>query len=351
MAKRVTIADVAEKAGVSTGTVSAVLNARPTVRRETRQRVLYAIDHLGYLPSASAQQLGSGGDGATSFPPSVGIVVKQIDSPFYAEVVKGADAELTDRGYVPFICTSGGDSEREGQIIDSLRGREVRGAIVAPVLDEDVDLSRLFLLRRSGFPFVLLEIVPGLKANAVSVDNLAASQEAVQYLIGLGHRRIVHFTGPASARHSRERRMGFEKAFSQSPLQVSDDAVIPVGSVFEDGFEAGLRHFRDADPATRPTAVSCFNDLVALGLIHALTELGLRVPEDVSVVGFDDIPAATQTLWPLTTIHVPQREMGKQAVDIVLDQMDEASSADDPVVVTLDFELAIRKTTAPPAPE
>ena len=346
MPKRVTIADVADKAGVSTGTVSAVLNARPTVRHETRQRVLHAIDHLGYLPSASAQQLGSGGDGAGSFPPTVGIVIKEIDNPFYAEVIKGAGAELTGQGYVPIICTSGGDFEKEGQVIDSLRGHDVRGVIVAPVLDADVDLSHLFLLRRSGFPFVLLETVPGLKANAVSVDNVAALQNAVQYLMELGHRRIVHFVGPAYTRNSLDRRMGFEKAFSQSPLQVSEDAFVSAGSRFEDGHEAGLRHFRGADPATRTTAVACFNDNVALGLISALMELGLRVPEDVSVVGFDDIPAATQTPWPLTTVHVPKLEMGKRAVDIILERLGEPPGAD-PSVITLDFELAIRKTTAP----
>lgn len=107
--------------------------------------------------------------------------------------------------------------------------------IVAPVLDAHADLSHLFLLQRSGFPFVLLETVPGLRTNVVSVDNVMAEQKAVRYLIELGHERVVHFAGPAYTRHSVDRRQGFEKAFSQSALQLSDDAVVPVGSRFEDG--------------------------------------------------------------------------------------------------------------------
>lgn len=346
MPKRVTIADVADEAGVSTGTVSAVLNARPTVRKETRARVLQTIDRLGYLPSASAQRLGSRRNGETSFPPSVGIVVKEIDNPFYAEIVKGASLALDAEGYVPFICTSDGSFRKEGLVIDSLRGRDVRGVIVAPVLDASADLSHLFLLQRSGFPFVLLETVQGLRTNVVSVDNVAAEQEAVRHLIGLGHTRIVHFAGPSYTRHSLDRRLGFETAFSKTAVPLSDDAVVPAGSRFEDGYETGLRYFRDVPAEQRPTAVACFNDLVALGLVRALTELGLRVPDDVSVVGFDDVPAATQTARPLTTVRVPQREMGRRAVQVILDHLD--SPAEDPVAVMLEAELCVRDTTAPP---
>ena len=344
MSKRTTISDVAEKAGVSTGTVSAVLNERPTVRDETRERVLRAIDDLGYQPSASARRLGSrGGDDPS--PPGVGIVIKEIDNPFYAEVVKGASAELISWGYVPFICTSEGDFQREGLAIESLRGRDLSGVIVAPVLDDGADLSHLFLLRRSGFPFVLLETVPGLPTNVVSVDNVAASQQAVSYLIEQGHERIVHFAGPEYTRHSGDRQLGFEKAFSQSSLRFSEDSVVPCGSRFEDGFETALEFFRDAS-TDRPSAVFCFNDLVALGVLRALSDLGIRVPEDVSVVGFDDVPMASQTLRPLTTVRVPQREMGAQAARIILDQVD--GPQPDPVTVVLEAPLEIRATTAPP---
>ena len=345
MTKRITISDVAEQSGVSTGTVSAVLNERPTVREETRARVLETIDRLGYLPSTSARRLGSRGRVDGSSPPGVGVVIKEIDNPFYAEVVKGASEALNANGFVPFICTSEGDFQREGLAIESLRGRDLSGVVVAPVLDAGADLSHLFLLRRSGFPFVLLESVQGLPTNVVSVDNVAAERQAVDHLIGLGHERIVHFAGPAYTRHSLDRRLGFEMAFSQSPLQFTDDAVVPAGSQFEDGVAAGLRYFRDRGE-DRPTAVACFNDLVALGLLRALSMLGLRVPEDVSVVGFDDVPMASQSTPALTTVHVPQREMGASAVRIILDDIQKRST--EPVTVVLESHLVVRATTAPP---
>ena len=342
MAKRVTIAHVAEQAGVSTGTVSAVINSRPTVRPETRARVLRAIDALGYQPSASAQRMGRG---LSASPPCIGIVVKEIDNPFYAEVVKGASTVLDARGSVPLVCLSDGDFEKEGLVINSLRGRDVQGVIVAPVLDTRADLSHLFLLRRSGFPFVLLERVEGLMTNVVSVDNAAAEREAVRYLLGIGHERIVHFAGPTYTKHSRDRQLGFETSFSQTALRLEEGAVVPCGPRFEDGYRTGLEYFRalEDDP---PTAVACFNDLVALGLMRALSELGLDVPGDVSVVGFDDVPAATQTAVPLTTVSVPKREMGARAAQIILDQCEDRIDA--PASVTLEATLEVRATTSPP---
>ena len=340
MAKRPTIADVARAAGVSAGTVSAVLNARPTVRDATRARVLQAIDRLGYLPSASAQRLGGAGSTA---PPCVGLVIKEVANPFYAELVLGASAALDARGVVPLVCASEGDFAKEGRVIDALRSHDVRGVVVAPVLDADADLSHLFLLRRAGFPFVLLETVAGLPSDVVCVDNVAAAQGAVQHLIGLGHERIVHLAGPAYTRHSQDRRLGFEKAFSQSALRFTDAAVIPCGSRFEDGYRAGMEVFREE--GGRPTAVSCFNDLVALGLLRALAELGLCVPDDVSVVGFDDVPEAARAPQPLTTVHVPKREMGARAARLVLDGGGQDGR---PQTIVLPTALEVRATTASP---
>ncbi|PAP76049.1 LacI family DNA-binding transcriptional regulator [Rubrivirga marina] len=346
MPKRITISDVAEQAGVSTGTVSAVLNDRSGVRETTRARVRHVMAELGYRPSTSARHLAGLGDAAAVQPPGVGVVIKEIDNPFYAEVVKGAGQALDERGYVSLVCTSEGDYEREGTAIDSLRNRFVGGVIIAPVLDAHADLSHLFMLRRSGFPFVLLETVLGLPTNAVSVDNVEAAALAVRHLLGLGHERVVHFAGPTYTRHSQDRSLGFERAVGQSPLPFTPSLVVPAGSGFEDGYRTGLEYFRDR-AHDRPTAVTCFNDLVALGLIRALTELGLRVPDDVSVVGFDDIPAASYLPAPLTTVHVPQREMGRRAATLLLDAMADASA--EPTSILLDASLVERATTAPPA--
>ena len=345
MPKRVTISDVAARAGVSTGTVSAVLNDRAGVRDTTRARVRHVMQELGYRPSTSARHLGGLREEAVVQPPGVGIVIKEIDNPFYAEVVKGAGQELDARGYVSLVTTSEGDYEKEGSVIESLRNRYTGGVIIAPVLDAHADLSHLFMLRRSRFPFVLLETVLGLPANAVSVDNVEASALAVRHLLGLGHERMVHFAGPTYTRHSQDRSLGFERAFSQSPLQFDPALVVSAGSRFEDGYAAGLDYFRGRG-ADRPTAVTCFNDLVALGLIRALTDLGLRVPDDVSVVGFDDIPAASYLTTPLTTVHVPQRELGRRAAAVLVDAIEDPGA--EPQTVLLDAPLVERATTAPP---
>lgn len=318
--RRVTIRDVARHAGVSTGTVSAVINDRPTVREPTRRRVLEVIDRLGYTPMAAARSLGSTIFDPPGIDPGVGFVVKEMDNPFYAEVVIGATEAFDQAGYMTFVSSSGGDFSKEGELIETFRHRQMKGVIVAPVLHERVDLSHLFLLRRSGFPFTLLEHVQGLHAYVVSIDNVQASQTAAAHLIGLGHRRIVHLAGPSYTQHTRDRISGVERAYSQSPLQFSSECIVPAGAHFQDGYDAALKIFSKPSDE-RPTAVTCFNDVVAMGVLRAVTELGLSVPEDVSVVGFDDIPAAAYLSVPLTTVGAPKRHIGRLAAELLIRQM------------------------------
>ncbi len=341
--KRITIGDVAKAAGVSTGTVSAVINDRATVRDRTRQRVLHTIETLGYQPSPSARTLGTGQSEREVLERGVGLIVKEMDNPFYTEVVMGAAALLEEHGYITFTCTSEGNYRKEGALIEAFRNRFVNGIIIAPLLGEQVDLSHLFMLRRAGYPFVLLENVPGLPVHAVSIDNVEAAQKAARHLIERGHEHIVHFAGPPYTQHTRDRIAGVEKAFSQSPLRFTEDVVVPAGAHFEDGYAAALAYF-DGHGDGRPTAVTCFNDLVALGVLRALSERGLRVPEDVSVVGFDDIPSAAFVSTPLTTVRVPKREMGRRAAERLLAVL-ESKEELPPDQVLLEAELVERAST------
>lgn len=346
MRKRVTIADVARKAGVSVGTVSAVLNNRPTVREHTRRRVLAAIEELGYQPSPSARALGAmQGDGKV-FEPAIGLVVKEMDNPFYSEVVIGAQEYLATRGYISFVCTSEGSYEKEGELLKAFQNRYVQGAVIAPVLDARADLSHLFMLRRAAYPFVLLEAVQGLQVNVVSVDNVRAAQMAVSYLIERGHERIVHFAGPPYTQHTRDRILGVEKAFSQSHLRFTDEVIIPAGAHLQDGYEAALEYFRTHRDSL-PTGVTCFNDLVAMGVLRALHELGIRVPEEVSVIGFDDIPMAAYLSTPLTSVRVPKREMGARAAELLLELIEAHDRGEQlpPRHIVLEAELVERATT------
>ncbi|HET7234331.1 MAG TPA: LacI family DNA-binding transcriptional regulator, partial [Longimicrobium sp.] len=277
-----TINDVARLSGVSKATVSAVLNDTGTVKRSTRDRVLQAIESLNYRKSGPDGR-GQGGPQMRS----IGLVIKEVDNPYYGEVVTGARAAAQEAGYTLLVTSSEGEYEAERRSVELMQRKGVDGLVLTPVLDEDADLSHLFELKRRNFPFVLLEELRGVPASLIDVDNEQASQKAVAFLIEQGHTRIVHFAGPRYSWHSQERIDGVRRACSGSHVIFTDADVVRAGAHLEDGYRAGLEFFRDLSAAERPTAVTCYNDLVALGLCRALSELKIAVPDDVSVVGFD----------------------------------------------------------------
>ena len=350
MSKKVTIADVAEEAGVSTGTVSAVINNKASVRTETRKRVLSTIDFLGYKPSRSAQNLGARRriDGGST--EVIGMIVKEANNPFYSEVVMGVHDYVNQQGYRVYVSTSEGEYQEEGDLIESFRERQLDGAIIAPVIHEDVDLSHLFTLRRTHFPFVLLERIQGLRANVVSIDNVEAGKKAVAHLLDHGHEKVLHFAGPPYTQHTRDRIRGVQVAFSESSVRFSDDIIVGAGAHMEDGYRAAKAVFEGGDPDDMPTGVTCFNDLVALGVLRALAEVGLTVPDEVSVVGCDDIPTAAYLSVPLTTVRAPKYEMGRRAAQLLLEHLGangDGASDQDPQHVHLESELVVRASTCP----
>jgi DNA-binding LacI/PurR family transcriptional regulator len=335
--QRATITDVARQAGVSKATVSAVINDSPSVKGSTRDRVLAAIDVLNYRPT----QVTRGGARKTK---SIGLLIKEIDNPYYAEVALGARAHANEQGYTLLVASSEGDYEAERRAVELLQSKDVEGLIATPVLDEHADLSHFFELKRRNFPFVLLEGVRGVPASLVDVDNREASRKAVEYLIAQGHTRIVHFAGPRYSMHSEERLEGVRRAYSASHLMFTEDGAIEAGAHLEDGYRAALACFRKRNIAHRPTAVTCYNDLVAIGVCRALHELKLRIPEDVSVIGFDDIPLIEYLPVPLTTVRMPKAAMGEIAARMLIRHI-ESKTVVPPQKVLLESELLIRQST------
>ena len=336
---RTTVRDVAEAAGVSVGTVSAVINARGTVRDDTRRRVMDVIGRLNYELPRSA---GVGGGGRRSR--SIGLMVKEAHNPFYADILLGVRDTLVEGGYTLFEGTSEGTYREEGRVLEAFRDHGLAGAIVAPVVEDASDLSHLFLVQRRGYPLVLLGEIRGLPVPSVTVDNVRAEKVAVEHLIRGGHERILHVSGPAYSQHSQDRVAGVKEAFSESALRFREDMVVEGGARLEDGYRVVREVFGGG--GDHPTAITCFNDLVAIGALRALSELGLSVPEDVSVVGYDDIEMAAYLPTPLTTVHVPSREMGRRAAALLLDQL--GGEADEtPQRVVLDAELVVRSTSRP----
>ncbi len=337
-----TIQQVADRAEVSKATVSAVLNEKGTVRESTRERVLAAMREMDYRPSPSARR-----GGAPMGLRSVGFLIKEIDNPYYADIIAGAEEYLRERGYLLLTATSEGDYAMEQRIIDLFRGQEMVGLIVTPVLDAQADVSHIFELKRRSIPFVLLEEIRGLQANLVDVDNVQGAQRAVRHLIELGHQRIAHFAGPEYSLHSTQRIGGVRAAYSESSLIFSDSVIVSAGASLEDGYRTGLAYFGSLSAEERPTAITCYNDLVALGVCRALTELGIRIPDDVSVIGYDDLPLLDYVIPRLSSVKVPTREMGRAAAELLHDEIEHGTGRP-PRKVYLEAQLVLRDSTTPP---
>ena len=341
--KRVTISDVAREAGVSKATVSAVVNRTGTIAAATRSRVQEVVDRLNYRPGVPARSPRVEED------PSIGMLIREINNPYHVEVAAGARQEAEESGYGLMVTSSAAEYQTERRVVERLLRKDLHGLIINPVLHESADLSYLYDLKRRGIPHVLLAGIWGVQASLVDVDNVEASRQAVAYLIEQGHTRIAHLAGPRFSMHSQERIEGVRRAFSESHLRFTADVIVPAGSHLEDGYQAGLGLFGSGRDDQRPTAVTCYNDLVALGLCRALGELSLHVPEDVSVIGYGDLPILEYLPLPLTTVRVPKFEMGKTAARMLIRQL-RSGAVDAPERVNLETELVVRRSTRPLGP-
>lgn len=343
--KRVTIDDVAHRAGVSKATVSAVLNHKNVVRPDTRRSVLKAIKDLHYRPHPGARTLKR----TSSDRGSIVVLIRELDNPFYTTLVLGVMQYAGEKGYLVVVLSSEGDHALEEHITQSLSQRDVRGAVIAPVLDGTAEIEHLFRLKMINFPFVLLEAVRGIQANVVAIDNIKAMHEAVRYLIGGGHSRILHFAGPQQSAHTYERIEGFKRAYMESNFAFGENLIVPAGAHLDDGYRTCLEYFKGRSPEDYPTAIVCYNDLVALGVMSALNELKIAVPDTVSVVGNDDIPFSHHVPVKLTTIRTPMFALGMKAAEILINNIE--SSKPLPVEnVVMEAELTVRESTKPLLP-
>ena len=338
--KKTTIADVAKRAEVSIGTVSAVLNEKNSVKLETRKIVLNAIKELNYRPHGNARNLKN----TDLYTDSIGLLIRELDNPFYTAIALGVIEYAKSKKYLVNIASSEGDHTFEEKIIKGFSGKDIKGAIIAPVLEGTAEIEHLFTLKMINFPFVLLENVKGIQANVVSIDNIKAMKEAIKYLMHEGHSKIIHFAGPSHASHTYERIDGFRRAYSESHFAFNSDMIISTGAHLIDGYKKCLEYFKGRNRKDFPTAIVCYNDLVALGVISALNEMQIKIPDEISVVGNDDIPFASYIPVPLTTIRAPMLELGRKATEILIRNIE--SSGTLPIEnVVLDAEFIVRQST------
>lgn len=211
--KKITIVDVAKKAGVSKGTVSAVINAKNTVKPVTRDHILNIMKDLNFRPKGIARKLKNG-----DVDKAIGLIIKDLSYPFYTAIAAGVKEYANAKGYSVIITSSENDHESEIKFSHLFSTKDIKGTIIAPTVEGTSEIEHLFKLKMINYPFVLLEDVRGIQANVVAIDNLKAIKKAVKYLIDGGHTKIVHFAGPLKSSHSQERIEGFRHAFSESSL-------------------------------------------------------------------------------------------------------------------------------------
>jgi DNA-binding LacI/PurR family transcriptional regulator len=337
--KKITIEEVAKHAGVSKGTVSAVINAKNTVKPSTRDHILKIMKELNFRPKGVARNLKNGNQYK-----SIGVIIKDLNYPFYTSIATGVKEYANEKGYSVIITSSENDHECEKGFSHLFSTKDIKGAIIAPIVEGTSEIEHLFKLKMINYPFVLLEDVKGIQANVVAIDNLKAIKKAVKYLIDSGHTKIVHFAGPPQSSHTQERIEGFRHAYSESPLVFNKDMIVSIGSNNEESFQKTIEYFRHKNREDYPTAIVCFNDQQALAVMLALKELNIRVPEDISIIGNDDIYYAQIYPVPLTTIRAPQHEIGQKAAEILIRNIESPKSL--PVErVVFKTEFIIRKSS------
>jgi LacI family transcriptional regulator len=320
---------------VHPSTVSRALHrADLPLRPETRRRVLAAVERLGYRPSAIARGL------RLQRTHALGMLVPDITNPFFPPIIRGVEEAARDRGYELVLCNTDDSPERETASLRLLREHQADGLLIATSRMADATVAGL---RRERFPFVLVNRGSRVSADlAVEVDNERAAEAVIAHLAGLGHRRIAHIAGPLSTTTGAERAAGFREAMKARGLPTDASLLEEADAYAESSGHAACSRLLGA----APTAIFAANDLLALGALRAVREAHLRVPQDVSLVGVNDIPLAELIDPPLTTIRVPQREMGRLAANMLIAVLEKTPIAHRHVV--LDTTLVIRGSTGAP---
>ncbi|MEM7333199.1 MAG: LacI family DNA-binding transcriptional regulator, partial [Chloroflexota bacterium] len=294
----VTIQDIADKANVSISTVSRVLNGNTKVGEGYKTAVLQAIEELDYRPNFFAQGLASG----HSY--TIGVITQNVGSPVYDAILKGILENLSQSNYSPIFADGQWDIDREEHAIETLIAKRVDGLII---VGGSTPTERLISISRQIPLIIVARIVPGLESQCIYMDNYKAGFEATQYLIDQGHRQIAHLSGIHLHQDSQERARGYQDALAQASIVINQDLII------EGDFrrQSGVMGIEMLLTKNEPfTAVFVANDQMAFGARLALFRRGIRVPDDVSLVGFDDQPDSAYMIPPLTTIRQPSVEMG-----------------------------------------
>jgi LacI family transcriptional regulator len=334
----VTLRDVAQVAGVHPATVSRALNeeTRALVNEETARRVLKAAEKLGYRPNPIARGL------KTNRSYTIGVLIPDLTNPLFPPILRGIEDSLETAGYTPLIANTDNDPERELLDSQTMRARQVDG-IIAATARRDHRLHDALL--EAGIELVLVNRRQAeLPVSSATADDRMGMRLSVEHLLGLGHSRIAHLAGPLDYSTGLDRHEGFHETMRAAGTEPDPELVL-VGEAFTESEGARLCEQLIAD-GREFTAIAAANDLLALGCYDVFADRGVRCPDEVSVIGFNDMPFAARFNPPLTTIHIPHYEIGKAAAQLMLERLQNGDSP--PRDIRLEPSLIVRESTAPP---
>lgn len=327
----VTIHDVARKAGVSAATVSRVLNNSNLVVAETGKRIRKIARELNYIPSASARSL------SIRKTEAIGLLLPDMYGDFFSEIIRGADLAARGQNYHLIVSSSHSNTVELDAAVKTLSGRVDGMIIMSPHLESSTHLTSLL----QAMPVVIIGSTLILEnADHITIDNEGGAKQVVEYLLRQGHRDIAIIRGEENNQDADERLSGFRKALAENEIVLPDRFVATGNFTEQSGFDAARSLL---DGPVRPTAIFCSNDSMAIGAISAIRQRGLRIPEDVSVCGFDDIPVAQFLSPSLTSVHVPIHELGLTAVYRLFERLASAPTWK-PAQISVPSTLSIRNS-------
>jgi LacI family transcriptional regulator len=333
----VSIRDVAAHAGVSVATVSNVLNRPEIVARPTRDRVNASITELGFVRNESARQLRAGRSR------TIGLVVLDVANPFFTDLARGVEDEANKAGLAVILCNSDDQERKEKRYLELLEEHRVQGVLITPVVGAGSRLSRL---QRRGTPVVLVDSrSPSRGQCSVAVDDVLGGDLAVSHLLEAGHQNIAFIAGPRTIRQVADRLEGAGRALQRVGRQVGDLHLFEAGALNVAAGQKAGAEIAALPAGGRPTAVFCANDLIALGVLQEMTRHRIRVPEEIAIVGYDDIDFAAAAAVPLTSVRQPRQQLGRTAARMLLEEA-AASEGHQHQQVIFEPELIVRQSTA-----
>lgn len=328
----ITIQDVAKEAGVSANTVSRALNDKDEIKEETKEQILEIANRMGYRPNRMAQGLRSDKTGV------IGVIIADNTNPYFAAVVKGIEQAARRQDYSIILKDTNEDYQQEEEAIQVMLSEQVDGILITPI---QTDQESIRSLQEAPIPFVLVSrYFKDLDTDYVAAENDQGGYLATKHLIERGHERIGFINGPLYNSSAKDRLVGYKKALKEYDLQPDERLIIKDALFMDDGYQEAKKLLAVDRP---PTAIFAFSDFVALGAKKAIKEEGLAVPNDVAIVGYDDIPFSSCLDIPLSTVSVPKQKMGSESMELLKEKL--TGGYDHTKQITLPIELKIRESS------